>query len=191
MRKRTLIILSCAVIAGIVLWFGLAVRKARAAAYRQHCASQLIALGQAILLYSNENGGSLPPSWAELCFTQDISSEFLVCPASGDTPASRRDLEATARQLVVGGHCSYRYVGAGNVHDLTPDVVLAVEKPAHHGGDSELNVLFVDGSVRHMTGAASRQILETIAQGARPVRYSGGEGRIMRKGPPDAPDSVR
>jgi prepilin-type processing-associated H-X9-DG protein len=184
-RKRTIIILSGAVIACVVPWFGLVVSKARARADHQRCASQLIALGQAILLYSNENRGSLPPSWRELCVTQDITSQIFVCPASEDTPASGQDLEAIARQLVVGGHCSYQYLGAGNVGDLTPDVVLAVENPSHHGGDFELNVLFVDGSVRHMTGAASKRILDAISQGARPVRYSGSEGQVMRKGGAD------
>jgi hypothetical protein len=133
-RRRTLIILSVAVIASVVLWFGLAARKAHALADRQRCASQLIALGQAILLYSNENRGSLPPSWRELCVTQDIPSQIFVCPASKATPASGEDLEAMARQLVGGGggggsgggHCSYQYLGGGNARDLRPDVVLAV-----------------------------------------------------------------
>ena len=108
-----------------------------------------------------------------------------VCPASKDTPGSGEDLDAVARQLVgSGGHCSYQYVGTGNLRDLAPDVVLAVENPSHHGSDLELNVLFGDGSVRHMTGAASKRILDAMSQRARPVRYTGSEGQVMRKGPP-------
>jgi prepilin-type processing-associated H-X9-DG protein len=176
-------LVTAAVFASVLLWFGLLAGKAYAPANRQRCAAQLIALGQAILLYSNENRGSLPPTWKELCVTQEISPQIFVCPASKDTPASGEDLEAMGRQVASGGHCSYRYLGTGNVRDATPDVVLAVENPSRHGGDLGVNVLFADGSVRHMTGAASKQILDSLSLGVRPVRYSGSEGRVMRKGP--------
>jgi len=169
------------VIAPFLLWCGHVVRKERAIADRQMCASQLISLGQAILLYCNENRGYLPQSWREICVTQDVTSEVFVCPASDDVPATGDSIDARAQQLVASGHCSYQYLGSGNIRDVTPDLVLAVEKPFHHGSDFGANVLFGDGHVRHMTGAASKQILDAISRGERPVRYSGGEGQVMRK----------
>jgi prepilin-type processing-associated H-X9-DG protein len=159
----------------------LVVRKQTAIADRQRCASQLIALGQAILLYCNENKGTLPLSWREICLMQDVASEVFVCPASQDVPAAGDNTDAKAQQLVAGGHCSYQYLGSGNIQDLTPEIVLAVENPYHHGSDLEVNVLFGDGHVRHMTGAASKQILGAISRGERPVRYSGNDGQVMRK----------
>ncbi len=180
--KRTSIILSSTLmIALVALWCGFVVKKERATAHRQLCASQLISLGQAILLYCNENRGHLPQSWREIYLTQDATAGVFVCPASDDVPADGDNADARAQQLIADGHCSYQYLGGGNIKDLTPDIVLAVEKPFHHGSDFGANVLFGDGRVRHMTGAASKQIVDAISRGERPVRYSGNEGQVMGK----------
>jgi prepilin-type processing-associated H-X9-DG protein len=177
----SILFISALVIALVALWCGVVVRKQRAIADRQLCASQLISLGQAILLYCNDNRGHLPPSWREIYLTGDPTPEVFVCPASDDVPATGDSMDARAQQLVAGGHCSYQYLGAGNTKDLTPDIVLAVENPFHHGSDFGANVLFGDGHVRHMTGAASKHIFDAISRGGRPVRYPGNEGQVMRK----------
>src|SRR5438477_3474232 len=180
--KRILMLGATLVVAAGATYVGVEGRKHNEEADRQRCASQLICLGQAILLYCNENRGNLPRSWKEIYEQEGVSSEAFVCPASRDTPAFRSGdgVDTTGQLLLSGGHCSYQYIGGGNIRDLTPDIVLAAEHPSHHGGNLEVNVLFSDGQVRHMTGAASKQILNDIASGLRPVRYSGNEGLVMR-----------
>jgi prepilin-type processing-associated H-X9-DG protein len=180
-QRMRIIFAATFVIALILRWCGLAVRSQRAIADRQLCASQLISLGQAILLYCNENRGNLPQSWREIYMTQDPSPEVFVCPASDDVRATGDNIDARAQQLLAGGHCSYQYLGSGNLRNLTADIVLAIENRFHHGSDLGANVLFGDGQVRHMTGAASKHIYDAISRGERPVRYSGNEGLVMRK----------
>ena len=115
-----------------------------------------------------------------------IPAEFdYVAPDSLDGVLRALSDGGEDAKLLAGGHCSYEYLGseAMGMHQLTDDVVLAIEYPHHHGNDFEVNVLFGNFQVRHMTGGTSKQIFDAIARGERPVRHSPNQGELMRKFP--------
>ena len=60
--------------------------------------SNLRQIGQAILMYSNENAGAYPPNFAMLLLTEDITSEVFSSPASNDTKAGGTDHAGDCRQ---------------------------------------------------------------------------------------------
>src|SRR5438477_11553460 len=65
--------------------------RARETANRVKCASNERQIGQAILLYSNENKGKYPPDLGTLILTQDVTPEVFTCPASDNrVPATLR-----------------------------------------------------------------------------------------------------
>ncbi|MGA2440373.1 MAG: GYF domain-containing protein [Tepidisphaeraceae bacterium] len=117
--------------------------RARETANRVKCASNERQIGQAILLYCNENHGQYPPDLPTLLKTEDITTSVFVCPSSNDTPASSPD------KLLSGGHCSYVYVGQGLTQGADPSTVVLYERHDAHGGDG-VNMLFGDGHVEFM-----------------------------------------
>jgi prepilin-type processing-associated H-X9-DG protein len=99
---------------------------------RDPCASRLRQIGQAILLYANDNHGLCPPSLASLVKGDGLSQEVLICPWDRSSHAD--------------GESTYVYLGSGKrFNDLTVDDVLVYEPTNVHeeGG----NVLFGDGHV--------------------------------------------
>ena len=85
--------------------------RARETANRVKCASNLRQIGQALLLYSNDNRGAYPPTLDVLLTTEDITPEVFVCPTSNDTAASGATPQQQAAALNTKGHLSYVYVG--------------------------------------------------------------------------------
>ena len=61
--------------------------KARETANRVKCASNMRIIGQALLLYANQNHGVYPPKLDDLITSQLIDGQPFVCPSSGDTVA--------------------------------------------------------------------------------------------------------
>src|SRR2546427_6757044 len=78
--------------------------RARETANRVKCASNMRQIGQAILLYSNDNRGVYPETVDQLLLTQDITAEVFNCPASNDTPAPGADAKAQVKVLHTPGH---------------------------------------------------------------------------------------
>ena len=108
--------------------------------------SNLRQIGQAILMYTQDYAGAYPDALPTLIVTEDITSEVMVSPSTSDTPATGPTTRAVADAVLIGGHCSYVYLGRGwNPRTVTANTVVAYEPPANlrTGG----NVLFGDGSV--------------------------------------------
>src|SRR5947208_12537470 len=78
--------------------------RARETANRVKCASNMRMIGQALLLYANENHGAYPPRLEDLLLTQDITSDAFVCPSSSDTAAPGAAGAGQAAKLSAGGH---------------------------------------------------------------------------------------
>jgi prepilin-type processing-associated H-X9-DG protein len=151
--------------AGILLWTVAltlpCIDRAREPAQRIKCASNLRQIGQAILLYANENQGQCPPRFEDLLLTEDIGSEVFTCPSSNDTMAPGTTPQAQAQNLSTGGHLSYIYLGAGHALNSSPTAVLAYEPLSNHAGGG-INVLYFDGTVTFIPAPQARQLLKTL-----------------------------
>src|SRR5438270_369862 len=71
-----------------------ALPAAREPANVKKCQKQLRAIGQAMMLYANENSGSFPRDLGQVLTTQDLTSSIFICPSSKDEPASGANLQA-------------------------------------------------------------------------------------------------
>jgi prepilin-type processing-associated H-X9-DG protein len=111
----------------------------REVADRVKCAANERSIGQAILLYCNDNQGQYPPDLVALVKNEDITTGIFVCPSSNDTPATSPD------SLLSGGHCSYIYLGQRLTTSADPTTVVLYEDPGDHGDG--VNMLFADGHV--------------------------------------------
>lgn len=133
------------------------------------CHSNLVQIGQACLLYANENEGRYPDRLEDVLLTQDVTPGVFVCPGSKDTPAPGRDLPTRAANLMSGGHCSYRYFGKGMTQKtIAADCVIACEVAVNHS--SRTNVLYGDGHVDFVDVTLWRKILAEVNSGHNPPR---------------------
>jgi len=138
-------------------------------ANRVRCAANLRQIGQAILMYTNENHGVYPDSLATLLITEDITSGVFVCPNSNDEAAAGPTTQAIISNLATVGHLSYVYVGVGWTSATTQaNAVVAYESLTNHDGDG-MNVLFGDGHVGWLTPKQAKIILANAGPGKPPV----------------------
>jgi predicted Zn finger-like uncharacterized protein/prepilin-type processing-associated H-X9-DG protein len=128
--------------------------KAREAANRAKCASNMHQIGLAILLYQNANQQVYPPDLTTLWKNSQLNGSVFVCPASNDTPASNPG------QLETGGHLSYVYAppDSTNPDSTTP---ILYEKTSDHANDG-MNILFGDGHAEWYNAAGAAQILANV-----------------------------
>jgi prepilin-type processing-associated H-X9-DG protein len=182
--KVALIVLACVIGVGVVVCGCMAsillpsLNRAREAAQRVKCASNLRQVGQAIHMYANENGGTFPDTLDRVLATQDLTADVYVCPSSSDTPAPGANAQAQAAALSKGGHLSYVYVGKGMTSQIltSPNAgrtVLAYEPMTNHRNDG-CNILFADGRVQFVPAAQAQALIA-------------GAGKPGGGGPVDAP----
>jgi len=124
--------------------------RAREQANRVKCSYNLRVIGQAVIMYANDNHGGLP-DLLDRVLTYQVTPEEFVCPSSQDTPAPGTTPQALAANLSKGGHLSYVYVGKGMTSRIltSPNAgrtVVAYEPMTNHRNDGT-NVLFADGHV--------------------------------------------
>jgi prepilin-type processing-associated H-X9-DG protein len=145
-------------------------------AWRVICASHLKQIGQAMLLYANENGGTSADSFVTLLRTQDLVPDVFVCPKDDIEPAE--DVDAFAADPGPR-HCSYLYLGDRlpmPFNALPAEAILAYDRLDNHEGDS-INILFGDGHAEFFALAARGKptpawwadVEAQIARGDRPV----------------------
>src|SRR5688572_25261713 len=107
--------------------------RARETANRVKCASHMRQIGQALLLYANDNRRVYPPDFPPLLLPQATSSEFFDCPCSTSTRAhptsSVRQQSAVRHQ-----HCSYHYL-PGLTYHASAQPVIAYEPLTNRAGD--------------------------------------------------------
>jgi prepilin-type processing-associated H-X9-DG protein len=132
-----------------------ALAKARINANRIKSASNLRMIGQAMLLYANENKGKYPAEMGELLLTQDITIDVFVNPETRTRAPRNQDKEALAAW--VSKDSDYEYLGAGKTNQTPPNVIVAHEKfrPNAVG----VNLLFGDGHVEFLYKQAAEQAI--------------------------------
>lgn len=143
--------------------------------HRYKCASNLRQIGQAMVLYANENGQSSADSFATLLRTQDLVPDVFVCPTSGAKRAAGIDAFAADPGPA---HSGYVYLGDRlpmRFNVVPAEAILAIERtldPGHAG----VNVLYGDGHVEFMDRAYGGKptpwwdaVQDQIARGVRPV----------------------
>jgi len=123
--------------------------RARETANRVKCASNMRQIGQALLLYANENRGDYPPDLETLLLTQDIGADVFCCPSSNDEIAPGATVEDQATNLSAGGHLSYVYLGSEDGSSTSAEQIVLYEPITNHGGDGG-NALFGDGHVEFL-----------------------------------------
>lgn len=151
--------------------------KARETAQRVKCASNLKQIGQAALLYSNENRNRYPPDVGVLLATQDLVPEVFTCPSCEIDKATGATTQAVIDELLKGDHLSYAWVGGGLTNNVPVDVVLAFDLELHPIKDQAratgINVLLGDGHVEFVDEATAKAVHAQFAAGVRPIRLPG------------------
>lgn len=136
--------------------------RAQETAKRVKCASNLRMLGQAMLLYANENKGKYPPDLGTLLLTQDLTMEVFVCPSSGTVvPKNLKTLEEKAKW--VNENSDYIYAAAGLDNNAPPQRILIYEKATDHDHDG-MNLLFGDGHVEFQPLPDAQHLIESAGK---------------------------
>jgi predicted Zn finger-like uncharacterized protein/prepilin-type processing-associated H-X9-DG protein len=137
--------------------------RARETANRVKCASNMRQIGQAVLLYANENQGHYPPDLVAVLRTQDVTSDVFVCPTTNDkaAPPGATPQSATLPQ----GSLSYIYVGKNLTSGATKSDVVLYEPFTNHNDGT--NMLFGDGSVQWLTKQQAQPLIDRAK--ARPA----------------------
>jgi prepilin-type processing-associated H-X9-DG protein len=136
--------------------------RARETANRVKCASNERQIGQAILLYSNDNRGKYPPDLAALIKTQDITVNEFICPSSDNAvPPEVAAGDINAKAAWVNAHSSYVYVGKGMNNAAGADTVVLYEKTDDHDKDG-VNILWGDGHVSWEAMPAAQQLINPV-----------------------------
>jgi prepilin-type processing-associated H-X9-DG protein len=121
-----------------------AAARALETANRVKCQRNLRQIGTAITLYANTNQGAYPPDLGTLAKTMDVALEVFCCPSAGTQPPANSTPDQAAKW--VNQNSDYIYIGATMKTGAAPELVVAYEKDADHGGDG-INMLFADGHV--------------------------------------------
>src|SRR5438093_2472338 len=88
--------------------------RAQETANRVKCASNERQIGQAMLLYANDNRGKYAPDLGTLLMTQDITIDVFVCPSSSnEVPADVLSAPKAKQAAWINDNSSYVYLGAG------------------------------------------------------------------------------
>jgi prepilin-type processing-associated H-X9-DG protein len=156
--------------------------KDRELANRIHCASNLRQIGQAMLMYANENHRQCPRDLATLLRSQDITVKEFTCPSAApvlpdvtnvfEPPKSYDDdwmqrhgspNLATIEDRVawVNAHSDFIYIRGGLSADVLQPAttVVCYEKDTNHSGDG-MDILYADGHVDFVPLALARQQIE-------------------------------
>lgn len=120
-------------------------------------------IGQAILLYANENQGNYPDDLGTLVTTQDISAVVFVCPSSNvDAPRNLNTPQAQAQW--VNENSVYVYLGKGLTTAVDAETVVLYEQPDDHDNDG-VNILFGDGHVEFMVMPSAQRRIPQLNEG--------------------------
>ena len=138
--------------------------RARETANRVKCMSNERQIGQAILLYSNENRGKYPPDLGTLILTQDVTPEVFTCPSS-DNAVPPEIVHAPKEEQAkwVNANSSYVYVGAGLKNDAPADMIVLYERPDDHDEDG-LNFLYGDGHVEWQSMPVAQELIKNAGK---------------------------
>jgi prepilin-type processing-associated H-X9-DG protein len=130
------------------------------------CASNLRQIGQAAILYSQDNlrtGGPFGPNFDALANTQQISKNVFECPSASGSGTGG----------LTGSPCSYVWMGANLSPRSNPLCVMAYEPLSNHGGEG-INVLFADGHVEFVNKNTAAIMIRNLEAGQNPPLGSSG-----------------
>lgn len=148
--------------------------RAQETAKRIKCASNLRMLGQAMLLYGNENRGKYPPDLGTLLVTEDLTLDVFICPSSGTRiPDAVRRQPVEQQAKWVNENSDYIYAGAGLNNIQPPDRVLIYEKAADHDHEG-INLLFGDGHVEFMSMSQAQHQIDSSQNNDSHLPKNGG-----------------
>ncbi len=135
--------------------------RSRETANRVKCASNMRQIGQATLLYCNENRQRMPGDQGILLKTQDLGVEVFLCPSSmNDIPAEARGGNVDKMAAWVNENSSYVWLApAGISANINPETVILHEQFDNHDGDG-MNLLFGDGHVEFMRMEQAEKLIE-------------------------------
>jgi predicted Zn finger-like uncharacterized protein/prepilin-type processing-associated H-X9-DG protein len=140
--------------------------RARETANRVKCASNMRQIGQALLLYANDNRGAYPPDFVPLLLTQDITAEVFVCPSTNTKPAAPGGTPQQQAAALLPQHCTYVYL-PGHNNAAGADVVIVYEPITNHDGDGS-NFLWGDGHVSFETKQTAAAMIKSLEAGQNP-----------------------
>lgn len=133
--------------------------RARETANRVKCASNMRQIGQAMLLYANENRQRYPKTLGELVATQDIGTEVFICPSSSNSvPDHIRHAPLDEQAAWVTNNAPYVYLAPPR-SNVNPELVMVHEKLDNHDHDG-INMLFGDGHVEFMQLELAMELIE-------------------------------
>jgi len=134
-----------------------ALSRSREQANRVKSMSNERQIGQAMIMYANENKQKYPPDLGTLVKAEEfIPASTFISPDSNTQvpPGLTRDQQADW----VNVHSDYIYLGSGLGTNGPADQILLYEKPGAHGGQG-MGLLYNDGHVEWQnTGEAMREI---------------------------------
>jgi predicted Zn finger-like uncharacterized protein len=145
--------------------------RARETANRVKCASNMRTIGQALLLYSNDNRGAFPPRLEDLIISGHVDSSVFVCPSCMDSAAPGATPQAQAQNLSAGGHLSYVYIGQRMNSSAPADAVVLYENVTNHDGDG-CNMLHGDGHIDFISKPQMQQIITQLQAGKNPPNWT-------------------
>ena len=133
--------------------------RAREAANKVKCASNLRQVGQAARQYAIDGDGAFPPDLETLTAASAVVPEVMICPSSSHA--------AAAPPFVAGQNLSYVYLGRGLTDAMPTTAILAYEPMENHNREGA-NFLFGDGSVRFIQQAEARAAIAELEGGINP-----------------------
>lgn len=157
-----------------VIWVRKTVWDGQESDRRATCASRLSQIGKALVIYSNENNGQLPPDFATLMRDQPVVMDVFVCPSSrGKSAKWSDDIQFRRTALSNPRHNSFIYCGEGLAFEnykIDSEIVLAFERPSNH--EVGLNILLGDGHVEFVSASSEnvQKMFKDAESGVRPVR---------------------
>ncbi len=143
----------------------------RESANRVKCGSNMRQIGQAILLYANENKGVYPPTLDLLISEEELESRVLTCPTSDDDPAPGATTQQVRQNFRSNPkYCSYIYLGAGFTQTSASASHVVVHERMQNHKNAGMNVLYGDGSVTWLNLPESQYLLAELQSGHNPPR---------------------
>jgi hypothetical protein len=136
-----------------------AIIRARQEATRMQGGNNLRVLGQAMMLYANDNKGKFPATPGELLLTQDLTAETFIETGATAIPPGKNKEELAQW---VNEHSDFVYLGSGKKDPAGPGVILMYEKTRPNVPG--INLLFGDGRVEFMLTQQAMQMIDQQKQ---------------------------
>jgi hypothetical protein len=171
-RARHGFILASVAILFVLIGFALlrGLNQAHSRIERIKCQHNLRALGQAMLLYAQDNKGQFPHRLSQLITHAFVAPQVFLCPATADQPATGPTTEQLLADFAKPRHCSYIYLGAGSSMSSVPkNFVLAYEPLDNHEKEGA-HFIFGDASAEWLDASDAQKLIDQLKSGVNPPK---------------------